>query len=92
MKKKKRPELLRWRRPETSFRLGLIRAEIWDIGNESEAIWCVSISRDHRDGDQRNSTAAFRAEDLPTVTKTWDMACAWIRALLQATPEDEPSV
>ena len=63
------------RKPAHEFRLGLIRATIWENQTENQDVWFkVTFSRLYRDQDQWKDTDSFRHDDLPVVAKAADMA------------------
>lgn len=66
------------KRPVHEFRLGRIRAAIWENSTENGVRHNVTISRLYKDGDDWKDTTSFGREDLLLVGKVADAAHSWI--------------
>ena len=77
-------------KPVQQFRLGRIRAAIWQNENGDDRAWFnVTVVRLYKDGDEWRDTHSFRRDDLPVVAKALDMAFAWIWDSQMANRSDE---
>ncbi|MEM8735049.1 MAG: hypothetical protein AAGG44_12540 [Planctomycetota bacterium] len=66
------------RKPVHEFRMGRIKAAIWENETQQGVRHNVSISRLYRDGDQWKDSNSFGRDDLPLVQKVADVALVWI--------------
>lgn len=65
-------------RPVNEFRLGAIKATIWQNDTTSGKRYSVQVSRLYRQGEQWQQSPSFGRDDLPVVAKIADMAHSWI--------------
>ena len=65
-------------RPVHEFRLGRIRAAIWENETQNGTRHNVTVSRLYKDGDDWKDSASFGRDDLPLVGKVCDQAHSWI--------------
>lgn len=69
-------------RPVHEFRLGRIRAAIWENETPNGTRHNVTVSRLYKDGDDWKDSTSFGRDDLPLVGKVLDQAHTWIFAQL----------
>jgi len=65
-------------RPVHEFRLGRIKAAIWENETQSGPRHNVTITRLYKDGENWKDSSSFGRDDLPLVAKVADMAHTWI--------------
>lgn len=65
-------------RPVHEFRLGRIKAAIWENETQNGTRHNVTVSRLYKDGDEWKDSTSFGRDDLPLVGKVVDQAHSWI--------------
>jgi len=69
-------------RPAHTIRYGAVRVAIWrnvvDNGNASRPLYCATLSRSYKDGDNWKESSTFGADDLLLLAKAADEAHTWI--------------
>lgn len=65
-------------KPIASFKLGRIRAAVWENATDKGAVCNVTIERRYLDGDEWKSSTTFGRLDLPLVAKVADEAMTFI--------------
>jgi hypothetical protein len=78
-------------RPITTFRLGRIKAAVWENKAEKRKFYNVTFSRSYVDEEKRFHDAnSFGRDDLPLVAKLADEAHTFIfKRLSSQKPEEE---
>ena len=81
-------------RPVHEFRLGRIRAAIWENDTQNGTRHNVTLSRLYKDGDDWKDSTSFGRDDLPLVAKVADIAHTWIyqESGGQSAQEEDKSV
>ena len=65
--------------PVETFRLGRIKAAVWENEVDQKKDYNVSFARTYMDEDKQfHDTDSFGRDDLPLVAKLSDMAHTWI--------------
>ena len=81
------------KKPVHEFRLGRIRAAIWENDSTSGPFHTVTLSRLYKDDAGKwSDSASFDRDDLPLVAKLADQAHTWIyeqRSAAKVTAVDE---
>jgi hypothetical protein len=65
-------------KPIATFKLGRIRAAVWENATDKGAMCNVTIERRYLDGDEWKSSTTFGRLDLPLVAKLADEAMTFI--------------
>lgn len=65
-------------RPVKEFRLGRIKAAVWENATQNGTRHNVTVSRIYKNGDQWKDSGSFGRDDLPLVSKVADLAHTWI--------------
>jgi hypothetical protein len=65
-------------KPIATFKLGRIRAAVWENATEKGPVCNVTIERRYLDGDEWKSSTTFGRNDLPLVAKLADEAMLFI--------------
>ncbi|MEO6569022.1 MAG: hypothetical protein ABIO94_09700 [Opitutaceae bacterium] len=77
-------------RPVTTFRLGRIKAAVWENPSEQKMFYNVTFSRSYVDEEKRFHDAnSFGRDDLPLVAKLADEAHTFIFKRLAAKKTEE---
>jgi hypothetical protein len=65
-------------KPSKEFRLGLVRAAIWERAGQHGTLYHVTVSRLYRDGDNKwASSQSFGRDELPILAKVVEEAHLW---------------
>lgn len=65
-------------KPVATFKLGRIRASVWENTTDKGVIHNVTIERRYLDGDEWKSATSFGRNDLPLVAKVAEEAMLFI--------------
>jgi len=65
-------------KPVATFKLGRIRAAVWENETDKGVVCNVTIERRYQDGDEWKSSTTFGRLDLPLVAKVADEAMTFI--------------
>jgi len=65
-------------RPVQSFRIGGIKAAVWENHSGDNTWYSVTVSRAYKDGDQWKNSDSFNRDDLLGLAKVVDQAHTWI--------------
>jgi hypothetical protein len=65
-------------KPVATFKLGRIRAAVWENETDKGVVCNVTIERRYQDGDEWKSSTSFGRLDLPLVAKVADEALTFI--------------
>ena len=65
-------------KPIATFKLGRIRAAVWENATDKGAVCNVTIERRYLDGDEWKTSTTFGRLDLPLVAKLADEAMTFI--------------
>jgi hypothetical protein len=65
-------------KPIATFKLGRIRAAVWENATDKGAVSNVTIERRYLDGDEWKSSTTFGRLDLPLVARLADEAMMFI--------------
>ena len=65
-------------KPIATFKLGRIRAAVWENATDKGAVCNVTIERRYVDGDEWKSSTTFGRLDLPLVARLADEAMMFI--------------
>lgn len=86
-----KPEASTRSRPITTFRLGRIKAAVWENKTDKRKFYNVTFSRSYLDEEKRFHDAnSFGRDDLPLVAKLADEAHTFIfKRLSSQKPEEE---
>ncbi|MEO6246503.1 MAG: hypothetical protein ABIQ12_13800 [Opitutaceae bacterium] len=77
-------------RPVTTFRLGRIKAAVWENRVEEKKFYNVTFSRSYVDAEKRfHDASSFGRDDLPLVAKLADEAHTFIFRRLASQKTDE---
>jgi hypothetical protein len=71
------------RRPVQTFRLGWIKAAVWENEADGRTYYAVTFARTYRDEGRFHDTDSFGRDDLPLVAKLADQAHTFIFAQLR---------
>jgi hypothetical protein len=74
-------------RPVKEFRLGRIKAAVWENATQNGPRHNVTVSRIYKNGDQWKDSGSFGRDDLPLVSKVADLAHTWIHT--EGTKHDD---
>ena len=66
------------KKPVATFKLGRIRAAVWENDTDKGAVCNVTIERRYQDGEEWKSSTSFGRSDLPLVAKLADEALVFI--------------
>ena len=81
-------------KPIATFKLGRIRAAVWENDTDKGAVYNVTIERRYQDGEEWKSSTSFGRSDLPLVARLADEAMLFIyRRQQEHTPDarqDDP--
>lgn len=66
------------KKPVATFKLGRIRAAVWENDTDKGAVCNVTIERRYQDGEEWKSSTSFGRSDLPLVAKLADEAMMFI--------------
>lgn len=66
------------KRPVQEFRLGRIKATVWENETKDGIRHNVTLSRIYKDGNTWKDSTSFGRDDLPLVIKVADLAHSWI--------------
>lgn len=66
------------KRPVEEFRIGRVRAAIWENETENGTFYNVTLSRLYKDGNEWKDSSSFGRDDLPLVAKVCDQVHTWI--------------
>ncbi|WP_199756745.1 hypothetical protein [Tautonia sociabilis] len=74
------------RRPVQEFRLGRIKAVVWENETQLGTRYSVAFRRLYKDDatDQWRQSTSFNRDDLPLVAKVADLAHTWIFGQIQS--------
>jgi hypothetical protein len=83
------------KKPVATFKLGRIRAAVWENDTDSGVVCNVTIERRYLDGEEWKSSTSFGRNDLPLVAKVADEALTYIYRRQQESAgearRDEPA-
>lgn len=65
-------------KPVHSFRIGVVKAAIWENHSGDNTWYGVTVSRSYKDGDQWKNSDSFGRDDLLALSKVADQAHTWI--------------
>lgn len=65
-------------RPVHEFRMGRIKAAIWENETQNGTRHNVTVSRIYKDGNTWKDSTSFGRDDLPLLIKVLDQAHDWI--------------
>lgn len=65
-------------KPIATFKLGRIRAAVWENDTEKGAVCNVTFERSYQVGEEWKSSTSFGRQDLPLVAKLADEAMTFI--------------
>lgn len=66
------------RRPLQTFRLGWIKAAVWENEADGRTFYAVTFARTYRDNGRFHDTDSFGRDDLPLVAKLADQVHTFI--------------
>jgi hypothetical protein len=66
------------KKPVATFKLGRIRAAVWENDTDKGVVSNVTIERRYQDGEEWKSSTSFGRGDLPLVAKLADEAMMFI--------------
>ncbi len=66
------------KRPVQEFRMGRIKAAVWENDTQQGICHNVTLSRLYKDGNNWKDSNSFGRDDLPLVLKVADLAHTWI--------------
>jgi hypothetical protein len=79
-------------RPAKEFRLGTIRATVWERAGTHGSLYHITVSRLYRDRDDRwSSSGSFGREDLPLLAKVLDQAHTWAYENARNQTQEQPT-
>jgi hypothetical protein len=76
------------KKPVASFKLGRVRAAVWENETESGPICNVTFERRYLDGEDWKSSTSFGRNDLPLLARLADEAMLFIYRRQQESAAD----
>ncbi len=68
------------RKPTQEFRIGLVKAAIWEAKNGHGSFYTVSLNRLYKEGDKWKRSNSFSNRELGTLVEVIGQAKSWIEA------------
>jgi hypothetical protein len=75
------------KKPVATFKLGRIRAAVWENETDKGVMCNVTIERRYQDGEEWKSSTSFGRNDLPLVARLADEAMMFIYRRQQENAE-----